>query len=91
MRHFPRGAANLRRPAAATFAVAPLALGMLVTAAPAVLVAPAGKALRTPPRRLAAAPRAVDVPAVAAPAQNHLAVTAGAGEQAGGVLHRGGR
>ena len=72
----------------AAFAVAPLALRMLVTAPPAVLAAPSGKALRVPPRSIATTPGAVDVAVVAAPAKDDLTVTGGADEQAGGVLHR---
>ena len=88
MRHFLPQAPILRCPAPAAFAIAPLALRMLVTAPAAVLVAPPGKALRVPPRLLATAPGAVDVAVVAAPAENDLTMTGGAVEQAGGVLHR---
>ena len=88
MRHFLPQAPILRCPAPAAFAIAPLALRMLVTAPAAVLVAPPGKALRVPPRLLATAPGAVDVAVVAAPAENNLTMTGGAVEQAGGVLHR---
>ena len=88
MRHFPPAGRNLRRRAPAAFAVAPLALGMLVTAPPAVLVAPPRKAHRSTPSPAAAAPRAVDVAVIAAPAENHLAAARGAVEQAGGVPHR---
>ena len=88
MRHFLRTGPLLRRPAPVGFAVAPLALRMLVTAPQAVLVEPSGKALRLPPRPIATTPGAVDVVVVAAPAKDDLTVTGGAGEQAGGVLHR---
>jgi len=88
MRHFLRTASIFRRPDAAAFAVAPLALGMLVTASPAVLVAPPGTAHRPTPGPAAAALRAVDVAVVATTAKNDLAAAQGAGEQAGGVPHR---
>ena len=88
MRHFLPAAPIHRRPAPLAFAIAPLALGMLVSAPAAVLVALPGTALRVPPRLLAAAPRTVDVAVVAAPAENDLATTGGAVVQAGGVLHR---
>ena len=77
--------------AGATFAIAPLALRMLVTAPVAVLVTLPGKALRVPARRAAAAPGAIDVAVIAAGAENHLAKAADAVEQAGRVLHRGDR
>ncbi|MCY4503257.1 MAG: hypothetical protein OXE57_17055 [Alphaproteobacteria bacterium] len=88
MRHFLRTAPVFRRPDAAAVAVAPLALGMLVTAPPAVLVALPRKPNRPTPSPAAAAPRTVDVAVVASPAENNLTTAQGAGEQAGGVPHR---
>ncbi len=88
MRHFLRDGPNCRLPHTAPFAVAPLALGMLVTAPAAVLVALPRKAHRPTPRPPAATRRTVDMARVAAPAENHLAAAQGAGEQAGGVPHR---
>ncbi|MCY4503959.1 MAG: hypothetical protein OXE57_20735, partial [Alphaproteobacteria bacterium] len=85
---FLRTASIFRRPDAAAFAVAPLALGMLVTASPAVLVAMPRKPHRPTPGPAAAALRAVDVAVVATTAKNDLAAAQGAGEQAGGVPHR---
>jgi len=88
MRHFLRTASIFRRPDAAAFAVAPLALGMLVTASPAVLVAMPRKPHRPTPSPAAAAPRTVDVAVVAPPAENNLTTARSAVEQAGGVPHR---
>ena len=76
MRHFLSAGPVLRRPAPATFAIAPLALRMLVTAPVAVLVTLPGKALRVPARSAAAAPGAIDVAVIAAGAENHLAKAA---------------
>ena len=56
MRHFLPAAPIHRRPAPPAFAIAPLALSMLVTAPPAVLVALPGMALRSPAHPIAAAP-----------------------------------
>ena len=56
MRHFLPAAPIHRRPAPPAFAIAPLALSMLVTAPAAVLVALPGMALRSPARPIAAAP-----------------------------------
>jgi len=81
MRHFLRTASAFRLPDAAAFAVAPLALGMLVTAPAAVLVAPPGTAHRPTPGPAAAAPRTVDVAVVAPPAENNLTTARSAVEQ----------
>ena len=72
MRHFLRGNAILRRRASLAFTIAPLTLRMLVTAAPAVLVAAAGAAQGPPARRLPAVPGAVDIAMIAAAAENDL-------------------
>ena len=56
MRHFLPAAPIYRRPAPPAFAIAPLALSMLVTAPPDVLVALPGMALRSPAHPIAAAP-----------------------------------
>jgi len=88
MRHFLREDAVPPGSMTAPFAVAPLTLGVLVAAPPAVLVAPPGKPLRVPPRPLAAVSRAVDVAVIAAPAENDLPMAGGTVEEAGRVLHR---
>ena len=74
MRHFLCKHAILRRSAPLAFAVALLTLRMLVTAAAAVLVAAAGKAQGLPARPLTTVPGAVDIAAVAAPAENDLSM-----------------
>ena len=91
MRHFLRGNAILRRRASLAFTIAPLTLRMLVTAAPAVLVAAAGAAQGPPARRLPAVPGAVDIATIAAAAENDLSTAGDAAEPAGGVIHRGSR
>ena len=91
MRHFLRKNAILRRPAPLAFAIAPLTLRMLVTAAAAVLVAAAGETQGPPPCRLTAVPGAVDIAAVAASAENDFSTAGSAVEPAGGLIHRGGR
>ena len=91
MRHFLAADPLLRRAAASALAVAPLALGMLVTAAPAVLVATPRKPHGSTPGPVAATPRTVDVAAVAARAENNLPVATRAVEKTAEVLHRGGR
>ena len=91
MRHFPRGAAALRRPVPAAFAIALLAGSVLAAPRQAVLIAPPGKTLRLPARALAAFLRALVVAEVAAGAENNLPMAPRAVEKTAEVLHRGGR
>ena len=91
MRHFLHESTVLRRPVPLAFAIAPLALRMLVTTPAAVLIAAAGETLRFPARGQATLPGTVDMAAVAAPAENDPSTAGGAIEPAGGVTHRGGR
>jgi len=91
MRHFLHKRVIFRRPAPLAFAITPLTLRMLVTALAAVLVAAPGEAQGPSARRLAAVPRAVDIAAIAASAENDLSTAGGTVEPTGGVIHRGDR
>lgn len=69
-------------------AITVLAGGVLQASLAGLLIAPAGITHGAAPRRLGAAARAINIAAVTAAADQHLAVTAGTVVQASGVFHR---